>query len=155
MMLKKVLIVNLVSKDFLYISTPTMILSAAFTIILPLTFKVAVCDVAPALFFAVQVYVPLCLYPTELIVSIDVLVPNDAVVRPGSEEIMSPFRAQERVRGSSPLRTIQTSCANSPSSTTSLPNVSGSKIGGSKRKKVQSYHVSYAIDIEERLYGKL
>ena len=108
---------------------------------LPLTFKVAVCDVTPALFFAVQVYVPLCLYPTELIVSIDVLVPNDAVVRPGSEETMSPFKAQESVRGSSPFRTIQTSCANSPSSTTSLPNVSGNKIGGSKRK-ICSSHIS-------------
>ena len=71
-------------------------------------------------------------------VSIDVLVPNDAVVRPGSEEIISPFKAQERLKGSSPLRTMHTNCANSPSSTTSLPKVSGSNMGGSKRKIVSS-----------------
>ena len=98
---------------------------------LPLTFNVAVWDVTPALFLAVQVYVPLCLYPTELIVNIEVLVPKEAVVRPGSEDILSPFNAQESVNGSSPFRTIQTNCANSPSSTTSLPKVKGSKTGGS------------------------
>ena len=64
--------------------------------------------------------------------SIDVLVPRDAVVKPGSEEIVAPFRAQESDNGSSPLRTIQTNCANSPSSNTSLANASGTKLGGSK-----------------------
>ena len=112
--------------------TPT--LSATSSIKLPLTFNVAVWDVIPALFLAVHVYVPLCLYPTELIVSIDVRVPKEAVVKPGSEEILSPFKAQERVNGSSPIRTMQTSCANSPSLTTSVPKVRGSKTGGSITK---------------------
>ena len=109
-------------------------LSATSSIKLPLTFNVAVWDVTPALFLAVHVYVPLCLYPTELIVSIDVRVPKEAVVKPGSEEILSPFKAQESVNGSSPIRTIQTSCANSPSLTTSVPKVRGNKTGGSIMK---------------------
>ena len=99
--------------------------------ILPFTFKCAVSAVTPAEFFAVQVYVPLCLYPTELIVNIDVRVPREAVVRLGSDEITSPFNAHEIDKGSSPLLTIHTSWANSPSSRTSLPNVRGIKVGGS------------------------
>lgn len=118
---------------------PFMSLSTASSNILPFTFRVAVCEVTPALFLAVHVYVPLCLYPTEEIVSIDVLVPSEAVVRPGSEEILSPFKAHESVKGSSPFLTIQTNCANSPSSTTSLPNVSGSKTGGSANIKHRSF----------------
>ena len=57
------------------------------------------------------------------------------MVRPGSEEIVAPFNAQERTRGSSPLRTMQSNWANSPSSSTSLAKLNGTKLGGSKMKK--------------------
>ena len=56
------------------------------------------------------------------------------MVRPGSDEIVAPLRAQESVSGSSPLRTIQSNWANSPSSRTSLAKFRGTKFGGSKTK---------------------
>ena len=46
-------------------------------------------------------------------VSMEVLVPNEAVVRPGSEVIFAPLRAQERVNGSSPFLTVQNNVGNS------------------------------------------
>ena len=66
----------------------------------------------------------------------DVLVPSDAVVRPASEDILAPFRAQDNVKGSSPFRTVQSSWAYSPSSSISLANDRGTKLGGSRIKFV-------------------
>ena len=66
----------------------------------------------------------------------DVLVPNDAVVRPASEDILALLRAQDSVKGSSPFRTVQKSWAYSPSSSISLANERGTKLGGSRIKIV-------------------
>ena len=60
--------------------------------------------------------------------------PNDAVVRPGSDEIFAPLSDQERVNGSSPFLTVQNNWAYSPSSSISLANDKGTKLGGSKIK---------------------
>ena len=43
---------------------------------LPLTLRSAECDVEPAVFLALQVYSPECLYDTEEIISSDVLDPS-------------------------------------------------------------------------------
>ena len=58
--------------------------------------------------------------------------PNDAVVRPASEDILAPLRAQDNVKGSSPVRTVQNSWAYSPSLSISLANDRGTKLGGSR-----------------------
>ena len=63
--------------------------------------------------------------------SIEVRVPSEEVVRPGSEEILAPFSAQDRVSGSSPVRTKQINWANSPSLSTSLAKLNGTNVGGS------------------------
>ena len=84
--------------------------------------------------FAVQVYSPLCLYPTDAIVSMLVLVPNVAVESPGSEDTSSPLSDHLMVNGSSPLLTTQTSWANSPSSRISFPKDNGFREGISEEK---------------------
>ena len=48
---------------------------------------------------------PLCRYPTLLIINMLVLVPIMVVVIVGSEETISPLRDQEIRRGSSPFCT--------------------------------------------------
>ena len=70
-------------------------------------------------------------------VSIDVLVPRDVVVNVGPDVILSPLSDQVIERGSSPLLTVQSNCAYSPSSRTSRPNVNGTRVGCS----VESIHI--------------
>ena len=68
----------------------------------PLTLNSVVEDDVPAVFLAVQMYWPLCLYPTFDIMRMDALVPIIVVVMLGSELIESPFRLQVIVMGKSP-----------------------------------------------------
>jgi hypothetical protein len=61
-----------------------------------------------------------------------VRVPIIEVVIAGSDEMTSPFRLQDTVKGSSPLLTLQVTWIKSPSFETSLPKVNGTIIGGSE-----------------------
>ena len=63
-----------------------------------------------------------------------VLVPTIVVVMLGPELRSCPLRLHVMVIGMSPFETTQVNCANSPESTTSLPNEKGTMLGGSKRK---------------------
>jgi len=86
----------------------------------------------PAAFLAVQVYWPLCRYPTLVIIRMLVRVPIMEVVMEGSDEMTSPLRLQETVSGSSPLLTLQVTWTKSPSLETSVPKVKGTMTGGSE-----------------------
>ena len=92
----------------------------------------------PASFDAEHVYTPLCLYPTDWMVSIDVRVPNNVVEMLGSEETTSPCKDHDKDKGSSPLLTMQITWANSPSSIVSFPNVNG-RICGDSVQNEQCY----------------
>ena len=93
-------------------------------------------DVDPALLDAWQVYMPLCRYPTELIIRMLVLVPIIVVVNVGSDEMTSPFKLHVIFSGSSPLLMEQVTCTNSPSLTTSRPKLNGTIFGGSEDAEV-------------------
>ena len=76
--------------------------------------------------------------------------PNEAVVRPASEDILAPLRAQDNVKGSSPFRAVQKSWAYSPSSSISLANDRGTKLGGSRIKFV--YVTLIILDESDLIY---
>ena len=61
----------------------------------------------PAVFDALQVYVPLCLWPTDGIMSELPMVPIGIMVMPRSEVMLEPWKDQDIVRGWSPLLAIQ------------------------------------------------
>ena len=65
----------------------------------------------------------------------EVLVPSKVVDILGSDDITAPCKDQDKLSGSSPLLTMQITCANSPSSMVSFPNVKGSISGGSVYKR--------------------
>ena len=74
-------------------------------------------------------------------VSIDVLVPRDVVVNVGPDVILSPLSDQVIERGSSPLLTVQSNCAYSPSSRMSLPKDIGTSVGFSVEENTYyQYH---------------
>ena len=97
-----------------------------------MTFKIVDSKDVPASFLAIQVYFPLCLYPTDEIIKILVLTPIMVVVIAGSEEIVSPSKLHETERGKSPRLTLHVTCTNSPSSTESMPKENGVIRGGSE-----------------------
>ena len=80
----------------------------------------------------------------------EVLVPSKVVDILGSDDITAPCKDQDKLNGSSPLLTMQITCANSPSSMVSFPNVKGSISGGSvyKRYKRRLYFKFQPILIE-------
>ena len=88
----------------------------------------------PAWFEALQVNVPLCLCPTDVIIRELPMLPRGVVMIPKSEEISCPWKDQEMVRGWSPLVTMQDTWAKEPSSITSWPKFRGSRLGGSEEK---------------------
>ena len=90
--------------------------------------------VFPAWLDALQVNVPLCLCPTEVIIRELPILPRGVVIMPRSDEISWPWKDQEMVRGWSPLVTMQDTWAKEPSSITSWPKLRGSKLGGSDGK---------------------
>ena len=90
----------------------------------------------PAWLDALQVNVPLCLCPTDVIMRELPILPRGVVIIPRSEEISCPWKDQEMVRGWSPLVTMQDTWANEPSSITSRPNVSGRRSGGSEKSNL-------------------
>ena len=67
----------------------------------------------------------------------DALVPIMVVVIVGPEDIVSPFKDQVILRGSSPLDTRQVSCAMSPSLTSPDPKEKGMMLGGSGNVSLQ------------------
>ena len=101
----------------------------------PLTFSSTVSMRIPAIFDALQVYVPLCLWPTEGITSMLPLPPIGVVTMPRSEVIFDPWNDHAMERGSSPRRTIHDTWAKSPSLITAAPNERGNISGGSKMEK--------------------
>ena len=130
----------------------------------PLTFSVADTSSVPASLEALHVYVPLCLYPTFVIISILALVPIMVVVTEGSDETTAPFRNQLIRKGSSPLRTKHVSCAMSPSFTESVPKLNGTICGGSEisnwwvhiKPKQFNFQFNYGYDFShEALYSFL
>ena len=101
----------------------------------PLTFNSTVSMRIPAIFDALQVYVPLCLWPTDGMTSMLPLPPIGVVTMPRSEVIFDPWNDHAMERGSSPRRTIQETWAKSPSLITAAPNERGNISGGSKMER--------------------
>ena len=102
---------------------------------LPLTLSSTVPYLVPALFFAVHVYFPPCLWPTLGMNKILPRPPNDVVIIPRSVEMLFPWNVHDTVIGSSPLAARQDTCATSFSFKISLPNDRGNRSGGSESKE--------------------
>ena len=100
----------------------------------PFTKSSAECVCVPALFVALQVYVPLCLYPTCVMVKMLAWVPSMVVVRAGSDETTSPFRLQVIETGLSPFLMLHIIMAVSPWLTAASPKENGTISGGSANK---------------------
>ena len=128
---KKTLLADIISKNK---EPSTSLSSRSLSLILhkPLTFKTVDSKDVPASFLAIQVYFPLCLYPTDEIIKMLVLTPIKVVVMAGSEEIVSPSKLHETESGKSPRLTLHVTCTNSPSSTESMPKENGVIRGGSE-----------------------
>ena len=107
---------------------PSSSISANLFFQLPLTPRLVEKLATPALFLAVQVYLPPCILPTESILKKLARDPIGAVVipRPPPDSSLSdPWRLQEILRGISPELTMQEIWAYSPSSKTSFPKENG------------------------------
>ena len=89
---------------------------------------------------------PLCLYPTFVIVSRLICVPIMEVVKAGSEETTSPFRLQVIETGLSPLLILHIITEVSPSLTGASPNEKGTISGGSATRSSKTV-VSNKINI--------
>ena len=107
---------------------PSSSVSTTLFFQLPLTPRLVEKLATPALFLAVQVYLPPCMLPTESILKKLARDPIGAVVipRPPPDISLSdPWRLQEILRGISPELTMQEIWAYSPSSKTSFPKENG------------------------------
>ena len=91
----------------------------------------------------------MCLWLTDDIVSMLVLRPNIVVDKSGSDAIMSPFKLQVIVKGSSPVRIIQTSWANSPALTVSAPKENGTISGGTESETIDFFAVAFRINYQK------
>ena len=69
---------------------------------LPLTLSSTDSVLTPALFEALHVYVPLCLWPTDGIMRRLPIGPVDIVVMPKSDVMLEPWNDQEMLNGWSP-----------------------------------------------------
>ena len=99
---------------------------------LPLTFRLAEWVIEPALFTALQVYLPICLWSMLLMTSMEILLPISVIVIPWPDVKLCPWNDQDNFKGSSPLETTHESWLNSPSFITSFPKPKGTIFGGSE-----------------------